>query len=98
MAGANVQIITPRSGYSYPIIDPACKLKSAYIHFCFGVKSGGDSTTSWGVDKKKLGTASIYHDQLMEFSYKFPPGKYVFWVECNAGGAVARKTVTFTVG
>jgi hypothetical protein len=95
---ANVQIITPSPKTHYPIIDPVCKFNSVYIHFCFGVNSGGDSTVSWGFDKKKLGSASIYHDQLMEFSFKFPPGQYVFWVECNVGGSVTRKTASFFVG
>ncbi len=100
MASSLISIITPRSGGTYPIINPRCRLQSAYIHFSFGVNSGGDATVSWGIARKtkqKLGSTKIYHDMIMQFTYKLAPGTYVFWVECKKGGVTSRKAVKFKV-
>jgi len=63
MSQSPVNIVYPIHGHNYPIIDPACKIQSAYFTASFSATcEGGPHEVKWGVDSTELGRAQ-YYDQ-----------------------------------
>lgn len=86
MSQSPVNIVYPIDGASYPIIDPDCKVKSAYFTASFGVTcAGGPRSVKWGVDATSLGSAKFYDQFSAQFTWKLPAGAHSFWVQSSCG-------------
>jgi hypothetical protein len=90
-----VNIVYPIDGESFPKIDPAGKLKSAYFAASFSVTCGGGShSVKWGFDGRTLGKASFYDEFSAQFTWKLPAGPHTFWVDSDCG----KNQVKFQIG
>lgn len=85
-----VHIVYPIDGASYPIIDPKCKIKSAYFTASFSVTcEGGPHYVSWGFDGKNLAEKVRFYDMFSaQFVWKLEHGEHKFHVESDCGEAV----------
>jgi hypothetical protein len=94
MSQSPVNIVYPIDGASYPIIDPDCKVKSAYFTASFGATcAGGPRNVKWGVDTSSLGSAKFYDQFSAQFTWKLPAGTHTFWVESACGNAKVKFTI-----
>ncbi len=94
---ADVNIVYPIQGETYPKVDPSPggRLSSAYLPFSFSTTcSGGAHTVEWGVDGDSLGKARFYDQYSGQFVWKLPGGTHVFWVRSSCG----ENKVEFKVG
>ena len=95
MSQSPVNIVYPIHGHNYPIVDPACKVQSAYVTFSFSATcEGGPHEVKWGVDNTELGRAQYYDQFSAQFTWKLPAGKHTFFAATQCGDA----QVDFTVG
>ena len=97
-AQADVTIVYPVNGGSYPITDPAPgQLKSAYITASFsGTCPGGGHKFEWGFDSTTLGTEGFYDQTSVQLIYKLPGGDHTFWAK--AGDKCGANGVKFKIG
>jgi hypothetical protein len=94
MSQSPVNIVYPIDGATYPIIDPACKVKSAYFTASFGATCGGGSHgVKWGCDAATLGSAKFYDQFSAQFTWKLAAGAHTFWVESDCGKAKVKFTI-----
>ncbi len=94
---ADVNIVYPIDGETYPKVDPSPggKLSSAYLPFSFSTTcSGGGHEVRWGIGNTTLGKAGFYDEFSGQFLWKLPPGKHEFWVKSDCG----KGSVVFKVG
>jgi hypothetical protein len=90
-----VNIVYPIDGESFPKIDPACQIRSAYFAASFSVTcSGGPHKVRWGFDGTGRGSASFYDEFSAQFTWKLPAGSHTFWVESDCGS----NKVEFKIG
>jgi len=90
-----VNIVYPIQGETFPKIDPACKIQSAYFAASFSVTcSGGAHTVKWGFDGNGIGAAEFYDEFSAQFTWKLPAGTHIFFVESDCGG----NKVEFNIG
>ena len=97
-AQADVTIVYPVNGASYPISNPSPgNLDSAYITASFSVTCpGGGHKVEWGFDNTTLGTESFYDQTSVQLVYKLPGGGHSFWA--RAGDRCGKNAVKFDVG
>lgn len=90
-----VNIFYPINGANYPITDPSCKSKVAYITAGFSVTcSGGPHKVKWGFDDHTCGKSIFYDQTNIEFVNKLSYGSHIFWVISDCG----ENKVKFTIG
>ena len=90
-----VNIVYPIDGATYPIVDPACKVQSAYFNASFSTTCpGGPHNVVWGFDATTLGDAKFYDQLTCQFTWKLPAGKHTFWVKSGCGS----EQVSFQIG
>ena len=95
MSQSPVNIVYPIDGATYPIIDPDCDVRSAYVTASFGCTCGGGGrTVKWGFDSTTLGSAKFYDQFSAQFVWKLPAGTHTFFVNSSCGNA----KVKFKVG
>ena len=86
MSQSPVNIVYPIHGHNYPIIDPPCKVQSAYITASFGATcEGGPHEVKWGIDNTELGRAQYYDQFSAQFTWKLPAGGHTFHVDSSCG-------------
>ncbi len=94
MSQSPVNIVYPIDGASYPIIDPDCKVRSAYFTASFGATcAGGPRNIKWGFDSATLGSGKFYDQFSAQFTWKLPAGAHTFWVESACGNASVKFTI-----
>lgn len=95
MSQIPVNIVYPIDGASYPIIDPACKIQSAYFTASFATTcAGGPHGVKWGFDNTGIGNAEFYDEFSAQFTWKLPAGAHTFWVASACGD----NKVSFKIG
>ena len=95
MSQSPVNIVYPIHGRNYPIIDPACKIQSAYFTASFGATcEGGPHEVKWGVDSIELGRAQYYDEFSAQFTWKLPAGKHTFFAATQCGDAQVDFTIS----
>jgi len=95
MSQSPVNIVYPIDGANYPIIDPACKVQSAYFTASFGATcAGGPHEVKWGFDSTEVGRAQYYDQFSAQFTWKLPAGSHEFWAATQCGDA----RVKFSIG
>lgn len=94
MGQHTVNIVYPIEGETFPKIDPACKIQSAYFAASFSVTCSGDHNVKWGFDGGGVGEAAFYDEFSAQFTWKLPSGSHTFWVESDCGS----NSVKFEIG
>jgi len=88
MAAANVNIIYPIHGGSYPVGGGMPTGGAEYINLSFSVTcAGGSHSVKWGVNNTSLGGSSFYDQLILQQTFKLPAGSNVFWVDAGNCGA-----------
>ncbi len=94
---AEVNIVYPINGGSYPITDPAPgALGSAYFTASFAVTCpGGGHAVKWGFDRNSVGSANFYDQMSAQQVWKLLGGTHTFWVDAGKCGT---EKVKFEIG
>lgn len=91
MGQHTVNIVYPINGQTFPKINPACQIKSAYFAASFSVTcGGGPHSVRWSFDGITRGKASFYDEFSGQFTWKLPAGAHVFRVESDCGNNQVR--------
>ena len=86
MSQIPVNIVYPIDGGSYPIVDPDCRVKSAYFTASFGTTcAGGPHSVKWGFDGNSIAGAEFYDQFSAQFTWKLPAGTHTFHVVSDCG-------------
>ena len=92
-----VTIVYPISGGTYPKRNPVTPVVSGYFTASFSVTcGGGPRAVKWGFDStsRSIGKAKFYDQFSVQFTYKLPAGKHIFWVDAGTCGS---KRVKFSI-
>lgn len=86
MSQSPINIVYPIDGASYPIVDPDCKVQSAYFTASFATTcAGGPHDVKWGFDGTSIGSAQFYDQFSAQFVWKLPAGGHSFHVSSSCG-------------